>query len=76
MSQLIFNTAFYKAPSVRLRAIVKAVTANLVVAAAVAVGLIACIGWRIVAAALANRELMEALRLALRRVAEAMGMFG
>lgn len=35
-----------------------------------------CIGGRAVAAALANRELMEALRLALRRVAEAMGMFG
>ena len=76
MSQLIFNTAFYKAPSVRLRAIVKAVTANLVIAGVVVVALGACIAWRVVAAALANRELMEALRFALRRIAEAMGMAG
>ena len=76
MNQLTFNSDFVRVPGARVRSVVKAVTKNLAVAAVIAVTLALCIGGRVVAAALANRELMEALRLALLRVAEAMGMFG
>jgi hypothetical protein len=76
MNQLTFSSVFAKAPRLRLRAIVEAVMANLVIAAVVVAALAACIAWRVVAAALANRELMEALRFALRRIAEAIGMVG
>ena len=76
MNQLTFSSAFAKAPRFRLRAIVPAVMANLAIAGVVVAALAACIAWRAVAAALANRELMEALRFALRRIAEAMGMAG
>ncbi|MGZ5661968.1 MAG: hypothetical protein ACXWG6_11440, partial [Usitatibacter sp.] len=67
-----FNIDFVKAPRARLRAIVEAVTATLVVAAAIA----ACIAWRVVAAVLANHAFMEELRQALVRAGEAMGMAG
>jgi hypothetical protein len=76
MNQLTFNSDFVRVPGARVRSVVKAVTKNLAVAAVIAVTLALCIGGRVVAAALANRELMEALRLALLRAAEAMKMFG
>jgi hypothetical protein len=76
MNQLTFNSDFVRAPGARARAIVKAVTTSLAVAAVAAVTLAVCIGLRVVAAALANRELMEALRLAFLRAAEAMKIFG
>jgi hypothetical protein len=76
MNQSTFNTGFAKERSVRFRAVAKAVTKNLAVAAAIAATLAVCIGGRVVAATLANRELMEALRLALLRIAEAMEIFG
>jgi hypothetical protein len=76
MNQTTFNTAFAGAPSARVRRLVKAVTRHLTVIAVIAVTLAVCIGGRVVAGALGNRELMEALRLALLRIAEAMQIFG
>jgi hypothetical protein len=76
MNQSTFNTGFARSPSVRFRAVAKAVTKHLTVTAVIAVTLALCIGGRFVAGALANLELMEAMRLALLRVAEAMGIAG
>jgi hypothetical protein len=72
MNRSTFNTDFVRAPAPRVRSAVNSVTKNLAVAAVIALTLAMCIGLRVVAAALANRELMEALRLALLRAAEVM----
>ena len=76
MSQLTFSTEFTRAPRERLRGIRAALTAHLAVAAASAAILAVGLAARIAGAAIANREVMEALRQALVRVAEALGMPG
>ena len=76
MIQLTFTAEFTRAPRERLRGILAALTAHLAVAAAIAAMLAVGIAARIVGTAFANRELMEALRQALVRVAQALGMPG